>query len=293
MSTISQYAIGSAQLAFNSSDTQLEQLDKAKLGAYFSTSLGATQVQSRNLNDLMTKGPAAVKSILFPDTVLNSALGNLSIAFGIQGCSANVSDLGNDGMFALWHGYYDLKSNKISSALVTSAEDSSQCSDKVWQSYNICHQSNQLQSSGTSLVLVNETEKQRFSQPVVELIDFFAGSLTFDRKDSQWSIPSLSDISSQLDDIDLVVISSLDVESENTVESVVDKYCPQAHVYHKPSDSVSCQSLNGITYAAQQLTNKRIKNDSEDANCYSKALVISINAMQSIAGCILSSIEEE
>jgi 3-oxoacyl-[acyl-carrier-protein] synthase II len=291
MSTISQYAIGSAQLAFDDSELLLAELNKPALGAYFATSLGATQVQGRNLDDLLTKGPTGIKSILFPDTVLNAALGNLSIAFGIEGCSANFSDLGNEGINALWHAFYDLQEGKISTALVCSAEDSSTYSEKVWQSYHIKEQSKAQRSGGTSFVLTNKSTDNK--PPLAELSDFFAGTLLFNKSNQEWSLPSLQELASQLAEVDLVVISSLHAECESIVADILEKTCPKAQLLHKEADTISCQSLNTVVLAVQELSKSKLATSAANDNNVLTALVISINAEQSIAGCILSRLEKE
>jgi len=291
MSTIAQYAIGSAQLAFDDSELNLSELNKSELGAYFSTSLGATQVQSRNLDDLLTKGPTEIKSILFPDTVLNAALGNLSIAFGIEGCSANFSDLGNEGINALWHAYYDLQEDKISNALVCSAQDSSMYSDKVWQSYPVKEQAKTQCSAGTSLILTNTLEVN--NAPLAEITDFFAGTLNFDNQSKQWGLPSLDGLKFPLADIDLILISSLHVECESIISNILAEACPNVAQLHKEVDSVSCQSLNAVVLALQEISKRNVSTTKNKENKPLNALVISINAQQSIAGCVLSSLEKE
>ncbi|KXO12884.1 3-oxoacyl-[acyl-carrier-protein] synthase, KASII [Moritella sp. JT01] len=290
MSTISQYAIGSAYAAFRGCNIDKTYLTEETVGAYFGTSLGATEVQSKNLQDLILHGPSHIKSILFPDTVLNSALGNLAVAFGLKGCSANCSDLGNDGMHAIWHAYNDLFDNKLNCALVSSAEDCSSISSEVWRQYGINNTSLLIPESN-SVVLGNDSNKLS-KQALAEIVQLGAGRWYLCPKLKKWECPSLFTRLETNESIDVVIFSSVNTSYTDNLLEVIYQHYPTAKIIDLHSilePSISCQSINAIIYGTELLSGTKYLHSSCSGELLdiNKVLVMTVNVLLSATSCIL------
>ncbi|KID58780.1 hypothetical protein JF50_02650 [Pseudoalteromonas luteoviolacea] len=291
MSTIGQYAIGASYLAFSGADVDYSDAEKPPMGAYFGTTLGASQVQQRNLSDLQEYGPTGVKSTLFPDTVLNAPLGNLALAFDLKGCSANFSDLGNEGMHALWHAFMDLREDKIACALVCSAEDKSNTSDLVWQQMQVAGQ--RLASSANALVAVNEQDP-RASRALAQVDEFNAGRWVFDEDSQQWDCAALAQLT---DKPDLIVLSMVNAGQFEAISKALQAQFSTTQVINGRAykeSGIACQSLDAISLATCALNGRMFMGREVALQNTSKpesVLVMSVNTQLSATTCLVSTVK--
>ncbi|ESP92178.1 beta-ketoacyl-[acyl-carrier-protein] synthase family protein [Pseudoalteromonas luteoviolacea] len=291
MSAIGQYSIGASYLAFSGADIDFSDSEKPPMGAYFGTTVGASQVQQRNLSDLLQHGPSGVKSTLFPDTVLNAPLGNLALAFGLTGCSANFSDLGNEGMHALWHAYNDLSENKISYALVCSAEDQSDKSDLVWQQMQVDEQ--RLGSGANAMIVVNQQDA-RANRALAQIHQFSGGQWYFKDDVQQWLCSALEQYTAVPD---VIVLSMVNTHHYEAFSSVLKQHFPSAHIINSrdyKASGVACQSLDAVSVATSLIRGRTFMGREvglQGLDAPESVLVMSVNTQLGASTCIVSKIK--
>ena len=91
MDRFAHFAVVAAKLALADAGISLECENPRKIGVIFGSCLGGMLVGEEQLDLLNTKGPKRVRPKLVPANTLNSAAGEIAIAFGLKGPNLSVS----------------------------------------------------------------------------------------------------------------------------------------------------------------------------------------------------------
>ncbi|MEH7093697.1 beta-ketoacyl-ACP synthase II [Neobacillus vireti] len=82
-----QFALAAAEQALETSQLQLEKMDRERLGVYVGSGIGGIQTFVDNVNLLNDRGPGRVSPNLVPMMISNAAAAQISIKFGAHGPS--------------------------------------------------------------------------------------------------------------------------------------------------------------------------------------------------------------
>ena len=101
MELFSQYAVAASKEAIEDAGLDLEKEDTTRIGVSVGCGVGSLQMIEKTTRLLDQKGPNRVKPLAVPMMISNMAAGNVSIAFGLGGTEAAVSEVAVSGFAAL------------------------------------------------------------------------------------------------------------------------------------------------------------------------------------------------
>lgn len=102
----SQFALAAAEQAFETSELQLEKIDRERFGVYVGSGIGGIQILIDNVNLLHERGPRRVSPNLVPMMISNAAAAQISITFGAHGPSLSpvtACSIGNTSIGEAFH----------------------------------------------------------------------------------------------------------------------------------------------------------------------------------------------
>lgn len=116
----SQFAIYAACQAWE--DAGLIEFDPYKVGCIIGSGMGGIKTICEQNETLILNGPSTVSSLYIPKSIINLAVGNIAIKFGLHGPNYGVVTACSSGTDAIGQAYLAIKEGRLDAVLVGGSE---------------------------------------------------------------------------------------------------------------------------------------------------------------------------
>lgn len=121
--TVSKYCLAASKIAIDDAGLDPCKWDGTKVGLIVGVTHGAINYTREFHSALMREGPTGVSPMLFPDSVLNAAAGNVSIAFNIKGMAHTIIGGVPVGLAAIDYAIKIMRNSGLDLCLVGGTEE--------------------------------------------------------------------------------------------------------------------------------------------------------------------------
>ncbi|CAN7271588.1 beta-ketoacyl synthase N-terminal-like domain-containing protein [Rossellomorea sp. LjRoot5] len=118
MDNLTKYLLLSTQFAIEDADLDVSKVTQRRFGNITGTSFGSFSVTEKFHDDINENGVEAASPLLFPNTVLNQATGQVSIQYNAKGVSTTINGAGNSGLQALSYAIDNIEMNMLDVCIV-------------------------------------------------------------------------------------------------------------------------------------------------------------------------------
>lgn len=115
---LTSYLITSTDFAIKDAKLSIENINPYRIGNITGTAFGTASVTEKFHNDIESFGLKSASPLLFPNTVLNQATGQVSIEYGAKGVSTTICGSGNSGILALTYAVESIKNGEADLVIV-------------------------------------------------------------------------------------------------------------------------------------------------------------------------------